>query len=172
MHQPPGASAPDRPDADSDPSAAGGSDGGVNAHAGTDAGPPSLTDANADTGLQTPDAAQPEDPKPVAPALDGLVSTSSRWLLFTEMQCAIVPTELMLIDLNSMQRHLVNPNGTFIAYSSWSPDGRTLLTSGANADSDRELFVVHLTTSGFVPAVPRVASASTVTLHSTPMPTV
>ena len=92
-----------------------------------------------------------EDPQPHEPDLSGRVATSSRWVLLTERSGALAADQLILLDLDSAARHVTNPAGPVVAYTSWSPDGQALFVSDADADSDHSQALVRLGDSGYVP---------------------
>ena len=96
-----------------------------------------------------------EDPEPADPDLNGLVPTSSSWLLFSEQLGPGSPltSSLEVLDLESGERHPANPRDVVVAIGSLSPDQKTFVFSDANADATERLSVVRLTQNGFVPAV-------------------
>jgi hypothetical protein len=125
---------------------AGSSDGG---NAGGSTGASGGTGGNGGGGGS---AGSPGDPDPINPDMTGRIPTSTQWVLFTESRGALVPGQLFLLDVPSKTRHLTNPDGPEVSYTSWSPDGKSFLLSSANATAEQHLRLIRLSDAGFVPA--------------------
>lgn len=130
--------------AKSNPGGAGSPASGGSAGSGGSSGGGGSPSAGGGGALEDPPAAQPD--------LTGLVTTSAKWLLVTETQPIVVSSSLDFVDLESGMRYPVNPQNLPVAYSYWSPDQKTFLFSGADADSDKNLTILRLEKNGFVPA--------------------